>query len=97
MADYTAKKEQFASQMITTADTALTLAEDLEALDAAYSVNAFNTGAANAYVDADFDASNRHLTATAVADIMYAIGILKGAFTAGIKDALRKALMGGLP
>jgi hypothetical protein len=97
MANFSQKKQEFAAQMIATADQALLLAQRVEALDAAYNVNAFNAGAANAFVDADFNEANRHLTATAVADVMFALGTLNAALTDGVKNSLRKALTGGLP
>ena len=95
--DLTAKKEYFASQMITTADEALLLAQKCEEIVASFNVSGFNAGAANAYVNGDFDASNKHLTAAAVEDIMFALGTISNAFTDGVKNSLRKALGGGLP
>jgi len=97
MANYSQKKQEFAAQMIATADQALLLKQRVEALDAAYNVNAFNAGAANAFVDADFNESNRHLTAAAVADVMFALGTINTAMETGLLNSLRKALTGGLP
>jgi hypothetical protein len=97
MANFTEKKLQFITDMIGLADRLLLSAEDCEAMDHAYSVNGFNPGGANAFGDADFNIQNKHLTAQSVADIMFAIGTVNNALTPGIKDSLRKALLGGLP
>ena len=95
--DYTEKKLQFITEMIGLADRLLLAAEDCSAMDAAYNVNGFIPGGANAIGDADFLIQNKHLTAAQVADIMFAIGTINNSMTPGILNSLRKALYGGLP
>lgn len=97
MPNYARSKQTFADQMQQLASTLLSLAEQIDDLNACYSVHGFNTGGANAYVDADFDVTNTHLTAAIVADVMFALGTVDGAVTAGIRNSLRECLAGGLP
>ena len=96
MADFTAKKLQFATEMIQLADRLLLAQEDCEAMDVAYSTNGFNPGGAHAFSDSDFNVQNRHLTAAIVQDVMFAIGTANTAIV-NLRVNLIKALPGGLP
>jgi len=97
MADFTASKETFASQMIAAARTLLQLSDDLDALNAAYSVHGFNSGGAHQFIDEDFAVNNKHLTAAIVADAMFAIGTIDGDLTTGIRNSLRECIPGAIP
>lgn len=97
MADYTQSKQTFADQMQAVAKSLLTLAEQVDDLNACYSVHGFNSGGANAYTDADFSTANTHLTAAIVGDVMFALGTVDGALTTGIRNSLRECIAGGLP
>jgi hypothetical protein len=97
MADFTGSKENFASQMISASRTLLTVIEDMDALNAAFSVHGFNDGGANEYQDADFNVNNKHLTAAIVFDVMFSIGTILGEVDTGQRNALRECIPGGLP
>ena len=97
MADFSGSKQDFANQMIAASRAALQLLEDLEALNAAFSVHGFESGGANQFVDGDFAVNNKHLTATIVFDVMFAVGTIVGEVDAGQRNALRECIPGGLP
>ena len=97
MPNFAQSKETFANQMIALCRQALQLADDLDALNAAFSVHGFQSGGANEFVDGDFATTNQHLTAAIVADAMFAIGTVDSALTTGIRNSLREAVPGGLP
>ena len=95
--DVTASKEQFASQMIATARAALALIEDMESLNATFSVHGFESGGANEFVDGDFNINNKHLTAGIVFDVLFSMGTILGEIDGGQRNALRECVPGGLP
>lgn len=97
MPNFVNKRQEFAGEMIALSSALLTALDDCDNLDAAYSVNGFNSGGANEFEDEDFGGVNTHLSASIVADVMFALGTLRAAATEGLRDALRKALPGGLP
>jgi hypothetical protein len=97
MANYATSKQTFANQMQDLVGQLLRLADQMDDLNAAYSVHGFNSGGANEFVDGDFDVQNTHLTATIVADVMFAIGTIDGDMSTGIRNSLRECLVGGLP
>ena len=97
MPDFKESKEAFASQMIAAARTLLQLADDLDALNAAFGVHGFQPGGANQFVDGDFAVNNKHLTASIVADTMFAIGTIDGNLTTGIRNSLRECIPGAIP
>lgn len=95
--DLTLSKKQFADDMQQVSRLFLQVKEKLHAMDEAYSVHGFNSGP-NAFVDADFNETNKHLSASIVQDAMFAIGTIDAAIeSAGIEPALRNCLPGGLP
>lgn len=97
MADFSGSKQDFANQMIAASRSLLQLADDLDNLNAAFSVHGFDSGGANPYVDGDFSVNNKHLTAAIVFDVMFAIGTVDGSLTTGLRNALRECIPGGLP
>lgn len=96
MADFTGSKEDFSNQTVAICRQLVSLNADLVNLNAAYSIHGFNVGGPNAIVNADFTNSNKHLTATIVADALFAIGGAASAL-APLLAALRNAIPGGLP
>ena len=97
MANFAGSKQDFANQMIAAARALLNLADDLDNLNASFSVHGFNSGGANAFTDGDFAVNNQHLTAAFVNDAMFAIGTIDGALTTGIRNSLREVIPGGIP
>ncbi len=99
MADLSSSKAAFASQMVTVANRALLLAHDLDELSACYGVHGFDVAgkAANAFTDQDFTGSLGFLSAQTIADVMFALGTLDNAFSSGVRNSLREAVLGGLP
>ena len=97
MANFAASKQDFANQMIATARALLNLADDLDNLNAAFSVHGFNSGGPNQFIDGDFTTNNTSLTAAIVNDVMFAIGTLDGNFTTGIRNSLRECIPGAIP
>lgn len=97
MADFTGSKEDFANQMVATARAFLAVIEDFDALNQAFSVHGFQSGGANEYQDADFNTSNKQLTAAIVFDVMFAVGTVLGEVDAGQRNAFRECISGGLP
>jgi len=97
MANITASKDTFASQMVALARQVLNLASQIDNMNAAFSVHGFNDGGANTFQDADFSANNTHLTKQIVDDVMFAIGTIDAALTTGVRNSLREAVPGGIP
>lgn len=97
MADFSGSKQDFANQMIAAARSFLSVVEDFDALNAAFSVHGFQSGGANEYVDGDFAVNNQHLTAAIVFDVMFSIGTILGEVNTGQRNALRECIPGGLP
>lgn len=97
MADYSQSKQTFADQMQAVAKSLLLLAEQIDDLNASFSVHGFNSGGPHEYVDGDFTTANQHLTAAIVDDVMFALGTVDGALTTGIRNSLRECIAGGLP
>lgn len=98
MANVADSKQVFAQQMIAMARQLLLLAEQMDDINACFSVHGFNSGGSNAFQDSDFGTgSNQHLTAAIVDDTMFAIGIIVGAISNGVRNSLRECLPGGLP
>ena len=97
MADVTQSKQIFASQMIALAREILNRLDDMDNLNSAFGVHGFSAGGANPFTDGDFATNNTHLTASIVADVMFARGTLDGAATEGVRNALRSCIPGGIP
>lgn len=97
MADFSGSKQDFANQMIAAARSFLSIVEDFDALNQSFSVHGFEDGGANEYQDADFSVNNKHLTASIVFDVMFAIGTILGEVDTGQRNALRECIPGGLP
>lgn len=97
MADQTQSKTLFLDQMIATARQLLLLFDQVDALNAAFSVHGFSTGMKDAFQDADLSAAHAHLTPNVIADTMFAIGTLDASATTGLRNSLRECIPGGLP
>lgn len=97
MADFSGSKQDFANQMIASARSMLSVLEDFDALNQAFSVHGFQAGGANQFVDTDFSVNNKNLTAGIVNDVMFSIGTILGEVNTGQRNSLRECISGGLP
>lgn len=91
--DLSAKKSNFASEAVGLAAQILQVARLCDELDAAFFANAFNTGAANQFVQNDFTGGNAHLTPTILTNVLSAVEAIKTAASQGVRDNLRQALV----
>lgn len=94
MADMTDSKLMFANQMQQVVAPLLKIAQQLDKLNASFSVHGFQTGGANAFADGDFTINNQHLTAQIVNDVMFAIGTIVTDLSTGVRNSLRECLPG---
>lgn len=97
MPDVTQSKKDFCDQMIDISRRALNLIEDMDAINAAFSVHGFQQGGPNQFTDADFKVFNAHLTASIVFDVLFSIGTITAEINTGQRNALRECIPGGLP
>lgn len=91
MANLSGKKSDFISAVITFSQDLLALAVDADELAAYQSDNAFQSGGANAIVDADAVGANQHLTAAQVNAALTVAAAFSGAMTAARRTTLRQA------
>lgn len=99
MPDVSQSKKLFCEQMIDISKRALNIIEDMDAINAAFSVHGFQQGGPNQFTDADFKPfiNLSHLTAAIVFDVLFSIGTIVGEINTGQRNSLRECIPGGLP
>ena len=91
MANLSAKKSDYISGVGAFSTKLLALAVDADELAAFQADNGFQSGGANAIVDADAVGANAHLTAAQINAVMTVAGAFSSAMTAARRTTLRQA------
>jgi hypothetical protein len=96
MADLSKKKLRFIQEGVRLATELQDILQQVAELDAEYFANAFNDGAGNALVNADFVEPVEYLTASDFVSLVTALQAIKTTYEAnGNNTAIRKAAYGG--
>lgn len=91
-------KQNFASQTVTLAERILDLAHDCDEFAAFFFANALNSGAANEYVQGDFDGTaNEHLTPAIIGLVVTAAQLISTEVSTGVRNNMRSASTKPLP
>jgi hypothetical protein len=91
MASLGAKKSDFITAVDAFSARLLALTVDADELAAFQADNAFQSGGANAIVDADCTGANAHLTAAQVNAVMTVVAAVSSSMTAARRTILRQA------
>jgi hypothetical protein len=91
MANLSSKKSDYVSLVAQFSQRLLALTVDADELSAFQADNAFQSGGANAIVDADCVGANAHLTAAQVNAVMTVVANVSSSMTAARRTTLRQA------